>query len=414
MNLSGQFLRAKCKKLAERFANLPPSSKKPLLPAMKFPVLAACVASATLAVTAASARATTTYALTNGGDILTFDHATPQTATSVTPDVAVVGAYVLLAIDIRPTVQTTSPANPGAGTLWAIGRSGTSFQLFVIDPTSGATTAIGAPIAAGIDSTPGVNTWGFDFNPAVDRIRLVNTAATNDNYRLNPNNGVLQVTDANLSYIAGDPNAGTAPQLDAVAYTTAAFGGTTTLFGLDINLGILAKAVSPNDGTFQTVGALGVAVDEPNGFDIYQSLALFSVPTLTGSSLYAVNLTTGAATLVGDFAPGTNIRGLAISTAEPVPPLDTKPVLDIFGKTKRTTRVSPAIVRGIATDESGTVALSYRVSNRSASFYNAPFAGTNPFAIKVRRLARGENRVTIRATDPTGHNTQKTIRIIRR
>ncbi|HEY8901388.1 MAG TPA: DUF4394 domain-containing protein [Chthoniobacterales bacterium] len=381
---------------------------------MKTSSLAACTLAAILVFTAAPARATTTYALTNGGDILTFDHATPQTATSVTPDVAVVGAYVLLAIDIRPTVQTTSPANPGAGTLWAIGRSGTTFQLFVIDPANGAATAIGAPILAGIDSTPGVNTWGFDFNPSTDRIRLVNTASTDDNYRLNPNNGTLQVSDPSLTYIPGDPNAATPPQLDAVAYTTAAFGGTSTLYGIDVNLGILARAVSADAGTFQTVGSLGVAIDQPNGFDIYQSLALFSVPTVTGSALYSVNLSTGAAALVGDFAPGTNIRGLAISTAEPVPPLDTKPVLDIFGKTKRTTRVSPAIVRGVATDESGSVALSYRVSNRSASFYNAPFAGTNPFAIKVRRLARGENRVTIRATDPTGHNTQKTIRIIRR
>lgn len=378
---------------------------------MKIPLL---VVAASLCLAAGSARATTTYALTNGGDILTFDHLTPQTTTTVTPNVAVIGAYNLLAIDVRPTVQP-GPSNPGAGTLWAVGRSGTSFQLFVINPATGDASAIGAPIAAGIDATSGINTWGFDFNPTVDRIRLVNRAATNNNYRLNPNNGALAFDDPDLSYVVGDVNAGTVPQVDAGAYTTGTFGGTTSLYYLDVNLGILARAVDANAGTLQTVGPLGVALfAEPNGFDIFQSLALFSAPSLTGTSLYSVNLTTGAATLVGAFQPGTNIRGLAISISDPVPPppIDTAPTLKVNGRDKRTIRGTPAIVRGRATDESGVVALSYRVNNRSGSYTSARYS--NPFAIKVRRLAFDRNSVTIRATDPTGNVTQKTIVIVRR
>ena len=129
---------------------------------------------------------------------------------------------------------------------------------------------------------------------------MVNTAAANNNYRLNPNTGTLAFDDPDLSYVAGDPNAGTAPQVDGGAYTTSTFGGTTSLFYLDVNLDILARAVDANAGTLQTVGPLGVALfGEPNGFDIYQSLALFSAPIPGTSALYSVNLTTGAGTLIG-------------------------------------------------------------------------------------------------------------------
>lgn len=73
---------------------------------------------------------------------------------------------------------------------------------------------------------------------------------------------------------------------------------------------------------------------------------------------------------------------------------------------------SPALVRGQAMDDSGIVALSYRVTNRSPSFKGAPYA--SPFTIKVRRLAIGNNRVTIRATDPSGNIAEKRITIVRR
>ena len=367
---------------------------------------------AALAVAGVSANATTTYALTNGGHVLTFDHATPGAITNdVTATPAVVGAYTLLAIDVRPTIESGG-SNPGAGTLWAIGKDGTTFQLFVIDPATGETTAIGLPYLAGI-SDSGVNTWGFDFNPAVDRIRLVSSAATNNNFRLNPNNanGVVTAQDGNLAFQAGDPNAGTTPELDGAAYTTTVIGGATTLYGLDTNLGILVASSNPNAGTLQTVGALGVAVDEPNGFDIFQSLALFSVPTATGASLYSVNLTTGQATLVGDFPAGSNIRGLAISISDPVPPPG-PPTLRVFGKKKRTVKTSYAIVRGKAADDSGVVALSYRVINRGPTYHGAPYS--DPFSIKVRRLEFGTNRVNIRAIDPDGNRVVQRLKIVRR
>ena len=55
-----------------------------------------------------------------------------------------------------------------------------------------------------LDLGTDVNVIGFDFNPTVDRIRVV---SSNDrNYRLNPNTGAIAFIDTNLAYAATDPN----------------------------------------------------------------------------------------------------------------------------------------------------------------------------------------------------------------
>ena len=65
--------------------------------------------------------------------------------------------------------------------------------------------------------------FGFDFNPAVDRIRIVSN--TGQNLRFNPNDGVVNV-DGNL-------NPGT-PSISAAAYTNNFAGtATTSLFAID-------------------------------------------------------------------------------------------------------------------------------------------------------------------------------------
>jgi hypothetical protein len=354
----------------------------------------------------ASARATTTYALTEGGAILTFDHATPGVLAD-SETITGLGTYELLAIDVRPTVQA-SPANPGAGSLWGIGKSGTNFQLFVIDPATGVATAIGSPIAAGINSVPANTAWGFDFIPTADRIRLVNSSGA-DNYRLNPNTGTLVFTDPDLAYISGDVNFGATPQVDGGAYTTAPFGGTSQLYYLDTALDILVRSPGQTLGQLQTVGPLGIDITEPNGFDIYGSLALFTAPGVVGSNLYAVNLSTGAATLVGAFPPATAVRGLAISISDPI---DQRPVVTLIGPALRTTRATRANVRFRATDDSGVVAASFRAVRQSASFRSVQSA-TSVFTARVRGLELGNNPVFLRATDPAGRKAQVRM-VIRR
>ena len=73
---------------------------------------------------------------------------------------------------------------------------------------------------------------------------------------------------------------------------------------------------SPNNGKITTIGALGANTSEFVGFDITGDTGI-AYATLTlgaaGSSLYTINLTTGAATLVGDVDNGAALRGIAVA-----------------------------------------------------------------------------------------------------
>src|SRR5262249_25582058 len=152
--------------------------------------------------------------------------------------------------------------------------------------------------------------FGVDFNPVPDRLRVVSDA--DQNLRLNPNNGALAGMDATLSYDTNDTNATADPSIVGAAYTNSYLGATsTTLYLLDKNLGALVRQgsvggspVSPNTGLLFTVGPLGVTTTGRAGFDIAPvSNAAFASLTAAGganqSQFYAINLTTGAATLIG-------------------------------------------------------------------------------------------------------------------
>ncbi|RZK88764.1 MAG: DUF4394 domain-containing protein, partial [Hymenobacter sp.] len=85
-------------------------------------------------------------------------------------------------------------------------------QLYTIAPATGVVTAVGAAIRLELGGA--TDRIGFDFNPTVDRIRVV---STNDrNYRLNPVTGGVAATDGNLAYADGTP---ADANVGAVAYT---------------------------------------------------------------------------------------------------------------------------------------------------------------------------------------------------
>src|SRR5262249_11223427 len=152
--------------------------------------------------------------------------------------------------------------------------------------------------------TPALNgtSFGFDFNPVPDRIRLVSD--TDQNLRLNPNDGTVAATDTNLAFAAGDANAAANPNIVGSAYTNNfSAASSTTLYGIDSNLDVLVMQGSvggapnsPNGGQLTTVGALGVNTTDQVGFDIVgpTGLALASLTPMGGttSSLYSINLQT--------------------------------------------------------------------------------------------------------------------------
>lgn len=210
----------------------------------------------------------------------------------------------LIGIDFRPET----------GGLYGVGTTG---RLYVIDFTSGAASQIGA----GVFAQPLLGTsFGTDFNPLIDRLRIVSDA--DQNLRVNPNSGAIAGVDTNLAYVAGDPSAAFDPAIVAAAYRLHDVGGvaSTTLFGIDsfantlVRIGGVAGTPSPNLGQLSTIGPLGVDTLDFAGFDIGPADSAFAALDIGGQTkLFTINLTTGAATLVGTIGDGTPIRGLAVA-----------------------------------------------------------------------------------------------------
>ncbi len=195
---------------------------------------------------------------------------------------------------------------PATSQLFGIGSTSVLYQ---IDPFTGVASAIGSSFPSVIG-----NALGVDFNPVPDRLRVVSNAG--QNLRLNPNDGT-GVADGNLAYATGDANVGQPANIAAVAYSNNVAGATTTtLYGIDTALDILVIQNPPNAGLLNTVGALGVNFTNLAGFDIFTQNGIDAAFASTGSSLYSINLGTGAATLIGDIGGGTNLRDIAVT---PVP-----------------------------------------------------------------------------------------------
>ncbi|NJK44992.1 MAG: DUF4394 domain-containing protein [Pleurocapsa sp. SU_196_0] len=167
--------------------------------------------------------------------------------------------------------------------------------------------------------------FGLDFNPTVNRIRVHSDA--DFNVRLNQETGLVVdfdlVTvgiqaDLNLNYTTGDSGAGSDPSIVATAYTNSnATATTTTLFAIDSSRDVLVTVNPPNDGKLTTVGQLGVDTSTAAGFDISGAADGTAFATLTAttgiSSLYTINLTNGQATLVGAVGGNLTLTGVAVA-----------------------------------------------------------------------------------------------------
>lgn len=241
-----------------------------------------------------------TVALTASGRIVSFNRATPATLVGAVSVTGLASGESLLGIDIRPV----------DGLLYALGSAG---NVYTVDPSTGAATLRAAlrPVAG--DDNPYAalvgDSFAVDFNPAADRLRVIGNLG--QNLRINVTNGDT-ITDGLIA-----PAAGGTATVSAGAYTNSFAGTTTTqLFDLDVVAGTLHLQDPPNNGTLAAGLPLGVAATAANGFDIdARNNTAYAALTVGGtSSLYTINLTTGAATAVagGAIAGGEAIRGLAL------------------------------------------------------------------------------------------------------
>jgi hypothetical protein len=206
-------------------------------------------------------------------------------------------------------------------------------QLYTIDPSTGVVTAVGAAIRLELGGA--TDRIGFDFNPTVDRIRVV---STNDrNYRLNPVTGGIAAPDGNLAYFDGSP---ADANVGAVAYTNSYRGSSnTTLYDFDEVAGILSTQNPPNDGVLvdEKMVMLGTfPISSPVAIDMdissyttpgTQEAFLMEVTTANGvgqssSNLYTIDLATGQATLRGNTISTSalspfNVEDIAVSIPAP-------------------------------------------------------------------------------------------------
>lgn len=224
------------------------------------------------------------YAVDNTNSLQIFNPNNPQPVTK-----AITGLQSgenILGIDFRPL----------NGQLYALGSSS---RIYTINLGNGAATAVGAQLPTLLAGTE----FGFDFNPTVDKIRVVSN--TGQNLRLDPITGGITATD-------GVINPGT-PTLSAAAYTNNFAGATaTSLFVIDYTTDKLYLQNPPNNGTLIEQGSLGINIDGANGFDIGStSQKAYLIATVSGSTkIYTVNTTNGSATSLASYP--NSVRGFSI------------------------------------------------------------------------------------------------------
>lgn len=202
---------------------------------------------------------------------------------------------------------------PATGQLYAISSMNNLYQVNIKSgDQEGKATRIGsAPVAATLEGH-----IGFDFNPTVDRIRLV-TSST-QNLRLHPETCAIVPGDSPLNGYAN-------PMIGAVAYTNSRAGVTaaplgvgTTLYDIDPSTDMLYIQNPPNPGGLVPVGSLGLDIQEVGGFDISPDVnpsdtyAVASVKFGDKWELDLVDLTTGKLQKLGDFPTNVNVIGVAI------------------------------------------------------------------------------------------------------
>ena len=269
------------------------------------------------------------YGLSSANEIVRFtsgNTAVDQGAVGIT---GLQADEQILAIDFRPST----------GQLYGVSSQS---RLYAINPNTGkANTLSATPFSPTINGSM----TGFDFNPTVDRIRLV--TENEQNLRLNPETGMVAAVDGNIN--PGDKN------VTAAAYTNSFAGATsTTLYTIDFTEGKLFKQNPPNNGTQEEIGSLGIQPAGDGGFDISPdnsvALAVLKVndegnnnENSNGkkSNFYYINLATGNATVAG--VTKRNIIGIAIPTNPVAYAVDPDNQLLIFNPEQMTSMLTKPI-----------------------------------------------------------------------
>lgn len=239
--------------------------------------------------------------------LICFGEFRPSSASNIGTVSGLVMDTALIGIDFR--VQD--------GKLYGVGNAG---GVYTLSRTTAAATFVNRMNVALVGTS-----FGVDFNPAVDRLRVVSD--TGQNLRHNVNTGGTTINDGALSYTA--PAVATATGVTGAAYTnndleTSATPVTaTTLYVIDTTLDQVAIQSPANNGTLATTGKLTFDATTVAGFDIYSSVRNGLTTNVEGFAalksaadaaprFYSVTLFNGKATSRGLFNTSNQVADIAI------------------------------------------------------------------------------------------------------
>lgn len=236
------------------------------------------------------------FGVTDDGRLIGFREATPQVVVDRGPISGFAGDMRLVGIDFRPAT----------GDLYGLGDAG---GIYTID-THTAVATFRAQMNVALSGT----FFGVDFNPTVDRMRVVSD--TGQNLRVDVTTGATTV-DLPLIYT------GTAAGITAAAYTNndADPNTATTLYDVDSLMNQVVIQAPPNNGSLNATGMLTVDAGSEIGFDIYSSVqggttvdvrGLASLKVGGDTQLYSIALFSGKATLRGTFSAQDQVIAIAI------------------------------------------------------------------------------------------------------
>jgi hypothetical protein len=249
-------------------------------------------AAVALMASAGSASAERLFGLTLDNRIVSFNSTNPEVTLSSRAISGIASGDTLLGIDVRPAT----------GSFWSVAQSGNVYELLPMG------SGYVATMKSLLSVAPAGSSFGIDFNPVPDRLRLVSDSG--QNLRINVDTGATLV-DGTVTSTTGAVNPIGAAYTNSFAGTT-----TTTLYAIDSVGDTLLRSTNPNAGSYTNLNMGGVAFQPLGlsftnlnniGFDISANdrMAYLTVDSL----LWRVDLETGAATSLGVVGAGT-LRGL--------------------------------------------------------------------------------------------------------
>lgn len=213
-----------------------------------------------------------------------------------------------------------------SGMLYGVSNLG---RVYTIDTATARATPVGMPQGVPMGHGP----HGVDFNPAADRIRLVNAQGLNA--RFHPDTGALVDGDARQEGVQPDPSLTLAPdstqsgpstEVVATAYTyNPRNDKITTNYVIERTQGLLLMQgshedaqpfVSPNLGRLTTVGPLGTGPLLDASFDISdrrnRAFAVVRTEQAPHPVLLEIDLNNGHGHPLGQVGNGEELVGIAI------------------------------------------------------------------------------------------------------